>query len=312
MRSFTLFGTLTLCVLYFVSCADGQKAVKSSDDYEPTYVAEADPRIQINVAARELTLFEGDRVVYRFPVAVGAASFKTPTGKRQLDQIVWNPWWMPPKSEWAKNEKPTPPGPGNPLGPVKMRLGEAILVHGTSRETSVGTPASHGCMRMFNRDAKTLAWWIQSKHTDQNDPALLVQYQQNTTSSYYVEIPNPIPVDIIYDLFEVKDGMFRAHPDIYGHRRDRKGEAVAEIESFGINSEKIDVATLTRVLDLSQVKSVEIPIDDLAPAKLVERKHKVKDPIEVSWEVKQQIKKGKYQASLNRLNQNKGKFSFLF
>jgi len=106
--------------------------------------------------------------------------------------------------------------------------------------------------------------------------------------------------------------MFRAHPDIYGHRRDRKGEAVAEIESFGINSEKIDVATLTRVLDLSQVKSVEIPIDDLAPAKLVERKHKVKDPIEVSWEVKQQIKKGKYQASLNRLNQNKGKFSFLF
>lgn len=46
----------------------------------------------------------------------------------------------------------------NALGPVKLSLGDGYLIHGTHRynEDSIGGAASHGCIRMRNRDVTTL------------------------------------------------------------------------------------------------------------------------------------------------------------
>ena len=68
-----------------------------------------------------------------------------------------HPWWYPPASDWAKGEKPVPPGPGNPLGTRWMGLSAAgVGIHGTPDAASIGYSASHGCIRMRISEAEWL------------------------------------------------------------------------------------------------------------------------------------------------------------
>lgn len=60
-------------------------------------------------------------------------------------------WWRPPKSDWAKEDKPIEPGLDNPMGIYKLNLGQyAQFFHGIPRyaEPALGRQASHGCIRM--------------------------------------------------------------------------------------------------------------------------------------------------------------------
>ena len=64
------------------------------------------------------------------------------------------PRWVNPGSVWAKDmPKVIPPGFSNPLGVRALALNAtAILIHGTSNYGSIGSAASHGCIRMRNSD----------------------------------------------------------------------------------------------------------------------------------------------------------------
>lgn len=180
--------------------------------------------IVINVPATELRLYEGTELLRVFPIAVGQQAYPTPAGKTDaIKQIVWNPWWYPPKSEWAKDEKITPPGPDNPLGPVKMPLSDDLLMHGTNEERSIGTPASHACIRMLNEDATTLAWTLQSKLTSYLDPAWLKTYSKKTRQTFWVKLPREVPVTFIYEPMEIRGDQLWLYPDIYGKIKDKKG-----------------------------------------------------------------------------------------
>ena len=158
-------------------------------------------RLVINVAARKLKVYKGDTLVKSYPIAVGSSRYWTPLGNRKMSQIVWNPWWIPPKdSAWAYKAKKTPPGPHNPLGPVKMNLGNAILIHGTNTPYSVGSAVSHGCIRMYSEQAKELARFIQEEVTGQKSEELYAKYNRNKRQSYYVKLPVDVPVSIIYKI----------------------------------------------------------------------------------------------------------------
>jgi L,D-transpeptidase ErfK/SrfK len=55
--------------------------------------------------------------------------------------------------------KVVPPGPDNPLGAHKMRLGipgGAYLIHGTNKPAGVGMQVTHGCIRMYPEDVAEL------------------------------------------------------------------------------------------------------------------------------------------------------------
>lgn len=239
-------------------------------------------RIHINIPSRELTLYHQGRIVYEFPVAVGQSIYPTPVGNRSMTQIVWNPWWIPPKSGWAKNDVATPPGPLNPLGPVKMDLGKAILLHGTSRESSVGTAASHGCMRMYNRDARTLAWWIQSNFTDKADPNLITEYDTHRGTSFHVNLTQNIPIEITYNLFEISGGFFRLHPDIYKKLGNVKEQALSWLEGEGYSPDKVDEIVLEDMVALAKTQSVQVTMKELIPKKLKQSKRVKKRPVKIS------------------------------
>lgn len=106
---------------------------------------------------RVLTLYRETKRVRTFRIAVGTSSHPTPRGKFSIVQKQRNPTWIPPDSPWAAGLGPIPPGPGNPLGTRWMGTSaSAVGIHGTPASGSIGTAASHGCIRMYIRDSEWL------------------------------------------------------------------------------------------------------------------------------------------------------------
>jgi lipoprotein-anchoring transpeptidase ErfK/SrfK len=115
------------------------------------------PVVVIRRSSNLLTLYNGARPVRHFAVATGQTIYPTPLGRFQI-VVKWkNPWWYPPASPWAKGEKPTPPGPGNPLGTRWMGISSpGVGIHGTPQDGSIGYSLSHGCVRMHIPQAEWL------------------------------------------------------------------------------------------------------------------------------------------------------------
>ncbi len=115
------------------------------------------PVIVIRRSSNQLTLYNGARPVRQFAVATGQTIYPTPLGRFQIVVMWKNPWWYPPASPWAQGEKPTPPGPGNPLGTRWMGLSApGVGIHGTPEDGSIGYSLSHGCIRMHIPQAEWL------------------------------------------------------------------------------------------------------------------------------------------------------------
>jgi len=119
--------------------------------------------ILINIPERSLYLFKGGNLSARYPVALGMArkkdktSWRTPTGRFRVLEKIENPSWTVPLSirrEMERNGEEVlsvvPPGPRNPLGKhaIKTSLG-GIMIHGTSKPTSINSFSSHGCIRVM-------------------------------------------------------------------------------------------------------------------------------------------------------------------
>ena len=129
------------------------------------------PVIVVFRGSNKLTLFEGPRAVRTFGVATGQPQYPTPLGNYSIATMQRNPWWIPPPdSEWAKDAKPIPPGPGNPLGTRWMGTTAPLVgIHGTPDAASIGYSASHGCIRMRVPDAEALF-----NQVDVGTPVLIV------------------------------------------------------------------------------------------------------------------------------------------
>ena len=115
------------------------------------------PIIVIRRESRRLYLYRNTRLIRRFPVAVGTSSYPTPAGRFRVVTKERHPTWDPPNSPWAAGLGPVPPGPNNPLGTRWIGTSApGIGIHGTPQPWTVGTRASHGCIRMYMRDVEWL------------------------------------------------------------------------------------------------------------------------------------------------------------
>jgi lipoprotein-anchoring transpeptidase ErfK/SrfK len=115
--------------------------------------------IEINLSTNRLTFYDGLKVRRVYPVATGQPSYPTPQGTWEVVYKRVNPTWTNPDPDgWgADMPKSIPPGPGNPLGTRAMSLNASgILIHGTYAAYSIGSYASHGCIRMYLADVEAL------------------------------------------------------------------------------------------------------------------------------------------------------------
>ncbi len=122
----------------------------------PPAVTSVGPAIIIERNKFKLTLWRaGKRRAY--PIAVGQSAYPTPSGIYRIVSKQTNPTWFPPDSPWAAGLGPVPPGVSNPLGTRWMGTSApGIGIHGTPQSYSIGSAASHGCIRMYIHDAEAL------------------------------------------------------------------------------------------------------------------------------------------------------------
>lgn len=116
-------------------------------------------QIIVDIGSLRLYLYSDGHLVKSYPVATGQPAYPTPTGTYSIVNMQKDPTWLPPNSDWAKNATPIPPGTANPLGTRWMGTSApGVGMHGVppSEDATIGTYASHGCIRMHNWDAVDL------------------------------------------------------------------------------------------------------------------------------------------------------------
>ena len=135
------------------------------------YVLPATPPVGIVLNIPEMRLYyfpprNTDHVseVITHPIGIGRPGWPTPYINTRIIQKKTRPHWYPPESirkEHAEQGDPlpkrVPPGPDNPLGNYAMRLGmPEYIIHGTNRPFGIGMRVSHGCIRLYPEDIKSL------------------------------------------------------------------------------------------------------------------------------------------------------------
>jgi lipoprotein-anchoring transpeptidase ErfK/SrfK len=103
----------------------------------------------------KLRLFKGLKWRKTYGIAVGMAGLETPAGRYAIQDKQINPAWHVPNSAWAGSlaGQVIPGGaPNNPLKARWMGIANGVGIHGTAEAWSIGTRASHGCIRMHVAD----------------------------------------------------------------------------------------------------------------------------------------------------------------
>jgi lipoprotein-anchoring transpeptidase ErfK/SrfK len=124
-----------------------------------------DPRVKLKDLRREyrqlliinrsnftLRYYKNLRLVKRYRIAVGQVGFDTPAGLYHIQNKAVNPAWSVPNKPWAGSLAGQVIPGGTAQNPLKARwLGiyDGAGIHGTAETGSIGTAASHGCIRML-------------------------------------------------------------------------------------------------------------------------------------------------------------------
>jgi lipoprotein-anchoring transpeptidase ErfK/SrfK len=107
-------------------------------------------RIVVSIPDRKLAILESGKAIRIYPTAVGAPASPSPAGKYTIVTRLTEPTW------YGKG-KIVGPGKNNPLGTRWLGLSvQGYGIHGTNVPASIGHNASHGCIRMRNRDVEEL------------------------------------------------------------------------------------------------------------------------------------------------------------
>jgi len=134
----------------------------------PTDRAPSSVRVSVSKSRRDVTVTADDgRVVFYAPVTVGSGNDPLPLGEWKVTAVQKNPvfhynpdlfWDADPSHSKAK----IPAGPNNPVGVVWIDLSKPHYgIHGTPEPAQIGRTESHGCVRMTNWDAMSLAALVQ-------------------------------------------------------------------------------------------------------------------------------------------------------
>lgn len=215
---------------------------------------EPDIRLTLNVPSFRLTLWQNDREIKSYFVGVGMKDYPIYIGEREATEVIWNPVWIVPSSDWTRGRKGVKPGqivkptdPANPLGKLKIPLGDGYLIHQAAAATDLGGLVSHGCVRMLRADLYDLAEKIVAARS-----APVTRRQINAAKlnkkTLAVAVGEPVPVDINYDTLVVEGGALHIYPDVYDRRQNTPERLRAELQSSGVDVSRLDAQTAKGLL----------------------------------------------------------------
>ncbi|MGF7146489.1 murein L,D-transpeptidase YcbB/YkuD [Sphingomonas zeicaulis] len=198
-------------------------------------------RVQVNIAAAVLTVFEGDQPVTSMRAVTGSPGNETPMLVSNIHSIVVNPPWNVPSSIakrelWPKGRAALaaqgykivktpgggerivqPAGPNSALGRLKFDFDNpfAVYLHDTpsrAKFSSYDRLASHGCVRL-EKPVPLAELMVQ------DDPALNGQVQTliDTGKTQRVQLPKQVAVYLLYwTAFAGGNGQMNFRDDPYG------------------------------------------------------------------------------------------------
>lgn len=129
---------------------------KSTDAIVQPDARERSMRLEIRLSQRRVNVYQNNVKVKSYSIAIGRPGWETPKGNFKVQQMLRNPVWIHPFT----GEEVPGGDPENPLGRYWIGFWTNgknwIGFHGTPTPKSVGTAASHGCVRMYNQDIQEL------------------------------------------------------------------------------------------------------------------------------------------------------------
>ena len=182
--------------LFLVATPDARRA--ATHLLAPRAEAAAAVRLTADISKRELYVWKGGEVARSYAVSVGTKSDPTPRGTYSIRRIVWNPGWVPPDEKWARGKSAKRPGQkGNPMRVAKIFFREPdYYIHGTPYTSSLGTAASHGCLRMDPDQVAELAHEVMAAGGVAKDWSW-VKATLRMGSSRTVHLRRPVAITIV-------------------------------------------------------------------------------------------------------------------
>lgn len=254
MRTAPLHAVLLLLLGVGLLCAQ----TPAPDTPRPAPAA-----LRLNIPAFELELLMGDSLHALYPVAVGEPRYRTPTGSFAITHITWNPWWYPPPSDWARDEPVHPPGDANPIGRVKMVFEPRYFLHGTPFESSIGSAASHGCVRMLQDDARALARALNAVGGGGLEDRTIAALEGSVSTTRMIALEYPVPLVITYVTIEIRKAELLLYPDVYRRDALTLRKALAQLAQAGYDTAHVHRAQLARLVRTARTRAVRMPIDSL-------------------------------------------------
>jgi len=132
---------------------------KLTEAFVPENPAFAKRKVFILTKERVLEVYEGDQMLFEFPITPGSTKLPAPKGTWKILGIATLPWFRHDEGVLnygvrTDNYFNLPPGPNNPVGILWMGLSKpGIGIHGTNNPETIGRAGSHGCIRTANWDA---------------------------------------------------------------------------------------------------------------------------------------------------------------
>lgn len=214
-----------------------------------------DIRITVNIPAFQLTLWQDNKEVKTYQIGIGRKDFQLPNGLRYARQIIFNPDWIPPDSEWVY-EHDVEPGerveaddPRNPLGKVKIPLGSGgILIHQAFKPGDIGHLVSHGCVRVRLSELFELIDQLIAARSLSVSQQRLEQAKKNK-ERFSIRLDAPLVVDINYDTQVIEGGVLHLYPDVYNKKTNTVENLRAELRETGVDDSAVDDRTLQQMID---------------------------------------------------------------
>jgi hypothetical protein len=181
-------------------------------------------RIIVDIPSRTLSLVEGERIIKKYPIAVGKSYSQTPTGYYKVINKVVNPYYKKGNIRGGSKE--------NPLGSRWIGFKYKYGIHGNSNPDSIGTYASGGCIRMYERDVQEL----------------------------YNSVDISTPVIIKYDLIKIlkdvdkESTILLVYRDYYSKERNLKEKVIDKLKKLNLY-ENIPKERLDKLLNMMKTEN---------------------------------------------------------
>jgi len=258
--------------------AQTQKATpgKTAEKAEPVMLpgpnaVPQDTRIVVNIPAFRMDLFRDGTLVKSYKIGIGYPEFPLPRGFRKAEMIIFNPTWTQPNESWASNPGEVVPagGPGNPLGPIKIPIGGANLIHGGKPLAKIGNFASHGCVGMTNAQVKDFAKVLADATNTQLTSQTMMSYLRRPTRTQVVKLAQIVPVELRYETIVAEEGKLHIYRDVYNQKTNTEENLRAVLEANGITFDKLsdeEKSQITEALNIVSGRPKKQPTPSPLPA----------------------------------------------